>query len=884
MNPIAWLRSAADRFVRRARTEHELEEELAAHVQLRADDLERSGLPRVEAQRRARVEFGGRERVKEECRDAFAAGFVETLWRDFRFSLRVLRKSPGFTLVAVFTLALAIGANAVVFGILNALILRPIRLPQPESLYGIEHASQHSMYESYPDYVDLRDRNRSFEDLAGFTIEAIGLDTGETPVRTWAYAATGNFFDTLRIKPYLGRLFHASDERGPNSAPYAVLSYPYWHTHFNSDPGVIGRVVRVNKYPFTIIGVTPPDFRGIILFFTPDLYVPLVNQQQIEGRYTLDARAATPVFMSLGHLKPGVTPEQAAADLNSVGDYLESAHPKDHGTTRFVLARPGLYGNYMGAPMRGFLTALMLLAGLILLAACANLGSLFAARAADRSREVALRLALGANRLRILRQLLTEALLVALGGGAAGLWASTLLLRALALWRPLPKFPLNIPLEPDAYVYLVALGLALASGLLFGLVPARQVLRADPYQIVKAGPGAMAGRRTTVRDMLLVVQIAISAVLITSSIVAVRGLTRSLAVNYGFDPRHVMLADTDLAMARYLAPETPAVQKRMLAAVQSIPGVESAAIIGRVPLAAGGFVSSIYDDGTTDIRPSNATANAQRFHVSPGYFGAAGTPVLAGRDITWHDDLNAPRVAIVNREFARRVFGGVSNAIGARFKLRDGTRIQVAGVVENGKYTNLTEDPLLALFVPLQQMPQSEMELVIRSHRDSEQLATAIRAAVRGVDSALPLYVSTWERELDFALFPSHAATLALGVMGGMGAVLAITGLFGMAAYSVSKRLREIGIRMALGAQNKEVLSAALGRAMKLLAFGSAAGLVLGVLAARVLSSIVYQATPRDPVVLGGAFLVMSALGLLATWIPAHRALAANPLALLREE
>ena len=517
MKLFASVRSLASTLFQPSRISREMEDELRSHIQHRADDLARSGLPRTEAERRARVEFGGYERFKEECRDVLGGRFVDILIQDARFSLRVLRKSPGFTIVAILTLALAIGANAVVFGVLNGVILRPLNVPHAESLYGIEHGNEHNMWESYPDYVDLRDRNRSFEGLAAFTIDQVGLDTGENPSSAWIDAVSGNYFDVLGIQPYIGRFFHGSDEHGPNSAPYIVLSHGYWHTRFQDDPGVVGRIVRLNKHPFTIVGVAPPQFNGTLLFISPDFYVPMVNQEQVEGKNTLDARGTSLVFMAVGHLKAGVTPEQAVADLNSIGAYLEMTYPRDHGRTTFLLARPGLYGNYLGRPTRAFLTGLMLLAGLILLAACANLGSLFAARAADRSREVALRLALGASRNRILRQLLTEAVLISLVGGAVGLWGSVVLLRGLSVWHPVPRFPTNVPVSPDANVYAIALILALVSGLLFGIVPVRQVLRANPYQIVKAGPSGTVGRRITLRDLLLVAQIAICAVLVTSS-------------------------------------------------------------------------------------------------------------------------------------------------------------------------------------------------------------------------------------------------------------------------------------------------------------------------------------------------------------------------------
>ncbi len=871
----------------RRRMDEELKEELDFHIEMQARKNCRLDLDPVEAERQARLKFGSVDRASEECRDERGISLIETFIKDVRFGLRMLRKSPSFTGVAVMTLALAIGANAVVFGLMNGLILRPMNLPQPESLYSIEYDDGHQVNgaQSYLDYLDLRDRNRSFDGLAVFNIEQAGLDTGENPSRAWISEVSGNYFDVLRIQPYVGRLIHSSDEHGPNSAPYIVLSHAYWHTRFQDDPGVVGRTVQLNKHPFTIVGVTPPEFRGTLLPFSPDFFVPIVNHEQISGRGVLNLRRNRWIFQAIGHLKAGVTPEQAGDDLTSIGAYLEKTYPNEVGPTTFRLARPSLYGNFLGRPMRAFLGGLMLLAGLILLAACANLGGLFAARAADRSREVALRLALGATRIRILRQLFTEAVLVSVIGGVVGLWGSILMLRSLAAWHPIPRFPIVVPVNPDANVYGVALLLTLASGFLFGAVPVRQVLRTDPYEIVKSGSIVRIGRRITVRDALLVVQIAICAVLVTSSLVAFRGLVRSIQSDFGFEPRNALLMETVLDMAGYRSDTVPPMQKRIIDAIQAIPGVTSVGLVDRAPLGNGGFQSAyIFTDETADMRPANAVTEAAFYSISPDYFQAAGTVLSAGRAFSWHDDQNAPRVAVVNHEFAGRVFGSATNAIGSYFKRRDGTRIQIVGIVENGKYQNLTEDQHTAMFVPILQSPSSESSLVVRSNRDPQQLTAAMRSTMRGLDSGLPLMIETWNQKLDLVLFPSRVATVSLGVLGVMGAMLSITGIFGMAAYSVSKRKRELGIRMAVGAARKEVLQAALGRAFKLLAFGSAAGLFLGILATELLASIVYQATPRDPLVLAGVVLAMLLLGLLATWIPAQRALSIDPLMLLREE
>jgi predicted permease len=869
---------------RRDRVEQDLDDELNYHMERQIEQYVAQGQSPEQAGRAALRAMDGFTQRKEECRDTRRVHAFDDLAQDIRYGMRVLAKSPGFTSVAVLTLALAIGANAVVFGILNALVLRPLNVPRAESLYGLQRNDAHFGMESYRNYLDCRDRNRSFESLAGYSVTQAGLDTGDNPSRVWVVEATGNYFDVMGLKPHLGRFFHSSDEHGPNSAPYVVLSYAYWHSHFSDDRGVVGRVVRLNKHPFTILGVAPKDYHGTIVFFFPDVFVPLLNTEQVEGYSNLDARNVRWVFQTLGHLKPGITPAQAITDLNTIGGWLQTQYPKEVGAMSFKLVPPGLYGDYLGRPVKAFVAGLMLLAGLILLAACANLGSLFAARAADRSREVALRLALGASRNRILRTLFTEAVMIALMGGAAGLAGSVVLLRWLSVWQPVARFPINIPVTPDTNVYLAALLLALVSGALFGIVPVRQVLRTNPYQVIKAGPGGAIGRRLSARDLLLVTQITICAVLVTSSMVAVRGLMRSLDAEVGVEPRHAMLVNTILRMAGYSGEAMPGMQRRMIDSMQAIPGVDAVALVTMPPLEMGAPSQMVYKDETTDLRPSNMVADALRYSISPDYFQAARTRLLSGRSVTWHDDQNAPTVAVINREFARKVFGSTAKAMGSYFRMRGTGRVQVVGIVEDGKYVTLTEDATAAMFLPILQAPSNETWLVIRSNREERQLATAIQANLRKLDAGLPYYMQTWTKELEGALFASRVATVALGIMGMLGAMLAITGIFGMAAYSVSKRLRELGIRMALGARRQEILQAGLGRALKLLAVGSAAGMILGVLSTRVLASIVYEATPRDPLVLAGVIVAMLFLGLLATWIPAQRALSLNPLTLLREE
>jgi len=802
---------------------------------------------------------------------------------DVRVALRQLRKSPGFTVTAILTLALGIGANAVVFSVLNALVLRPVNVPRAQNLYMVQRLRYPA--QSYPDYLDLRDKNRTFESLVMFAIIGpVGVDTGRNPTTAWPYLASGNYFDALGIRPYLGRLFHAADEHGPNSAPYVVLSHAYWHGHFHDDANVVGRTVRINKNPFTIIGVAPPEFRGTELFFAPALWIPMVEQPTVEGFNALQYRGNHSAFV-VGRLKPGLTAAQATADLNALGAWLAKTYPADDDGISFTLARPGLVGDMLGGPARAFVAGLMLLAGLILLAACANLGSLFAAWTADRAKETALRLALGSGRGLVLRQMLMTAVLVSLAGGALGLAGGVAILRLLSAWQPIPDIPINVPVNPDAATYIVALALALGSGLLFGMMPMRQVMRADPWQAIRTGMAGVEGRRRfAVRDVLLAVQIAICAVLVTSSLVAVRGLARSLHSSFGFVPQNVTLAQTELHMAGYTDEKMPQMQRRMLEAAAAIPGVTAVGYVSNLPLGLGGGDSYVFTDSTTDYRPTNHAADAMNYNISPGYLEAAGTTLLAGRNLTLRDDKNAPKVALVNRRFAVKVFGSVDKAIGGHFKYWGGIRAEVVGVVEDGKYRTLTEDQQPAMFFSFLQQQSSDTWLLVRSGHDPGEISAALQHTLHGLDAALPLVVKPWNQEMSSALFAARVAAVALGVLGLLGAMLAVTGIFGMASYTVSKRLRELGIRMALGARRKQLLRAALGRAFVLLATGSAVGLLLGVLASKVLSYIVYQASPNDPVVLGGVVLTMFVLGLAAAWIPAQKAMTVDPMILLREE
>ena len=805
---------------------------------------------------------------------------------DIRYALRVLWKSPAFTVVALVTLMLGIGANVVVFGLVNAVLLRPLDVSDPKNLYQLRLGSWTNwklLTTSYPAFEDYQRRNTTFSAIAGFDGYCSATLHSDNIARSVSgYAVTGNYFDMLGVQPQVGRLIHAEDVRGTNSAPYIVLSDSLWRSAFNADLRVIGKTVRLNKDPFTVLGVAPPQFHGTEQFDWPDYFIPIVNY--FDSDY-LRNRTGHPLTV-LGRLKPGVTPQQAAENLTSIAAQLAKEYPQTDTGLPLRLVRPGLYAD-TGDVIRSSLYSVTALAMLVLVAACANLATLFAARAADRSRELAVRVALGASRWRLMRQLLTEASIVSLLGGAAGLLIAAMLLRVLDRGS-LPSFLGNSPfghvaVSVDARVYLVALVLTFLSGLLFGMIPARQVRRSSPLQAMKSGAvDSMPLRRFTSHDLLLGAQITICTLMVTSSFVAVRGMVRMLHTPLGFQPNGAMLAEIDLSEVEPRGDAPLEKKKAMIDALRSIPGVTAAGTLSKPPFTGGLRGIPVFTPGTTEFTLNNSVLMPLGLTISPGYFEAARTRLLNGRDVSWRDTIQTPYVAIVNGTFARKMWGDTP-AIGQRFVFLDHLR-EVVGVVEDGKYLEIQESPQPVVYLPLSQNEQANTVFAVRSYRPANEMVPAIERALNAIEPNAPIIVRGWWDALAGPLFPARAATIALGAMGVLAAMLALTGVLGMAAYNVSRRMKEIGIRVALGARQRHVIHTAVGRPFVLLGVGSFMGLVWGIFASRLLGQIVYQANPRDPIVVVAVVLTMALLGLAASAIPVLRALAVDPSKLLRAE
>lgn len=805
--------------------------------------------------------------------------------QDLRFAIRRLRQSPGFTSAAIITLALGIGANATIFTVINTILFRPLAVRQPEQLVFLNRGNAVNM--SYPTYKDVRDRNDVLTGTLAIRVMPMAMSSGDgNNSRIWGYEATGNYFDLLGVRPLLGRLFRPEDDDKPLTHPVLVLSYGFWQRRFAGDPNIAGKTVKINGLDYTVLGVTPASFNGTEIILIPDVWVPMSMEAQIEpGNDWLDRRFTHNIWV-LGRLKPGVTHQQAQASLNRVAAQIAREHPDSDEGMKIDLSPPGLVGNALRGPVIDFSVVLMGVAGLVLLLACVNLAGMLLARASDRRREIAVRLAIGARRSQLLRQLLTESLVLAIGGGAAA-FLLTLWLTDIFRTRALPfDLPLNTTLIADTRVLLFTFFAALGATLVFGLAPALQATRPDLLSALKNEAMTERLRRWHLRDFLVGAQVTLCVVLLISSVLVIRSLQGALSMRLGFNPDHAISVSFDLGLQGYSDERGRAFQQRLLDRAAALPGVQSAGIIDNMPLRIGMNGSNVSIIGKP-LPPVSKMKQAVIYRLSPGYLRAAGTRLLAGRDIDTRDRANAPGVALVNETFVRQLLPG-ENAIGKHFRLGPGEKspaVEIVGVVEDGKYESIGEDPKPAVFGPLAQRYDAMTTLVVRSALPPDEATRSLRAIIAAMDPTLTLFnVGSLKDQLGFSLFPARIAALVLGAFGLIAVVLASTGVFAMMAYAVSRRTREIGIRVALGARSAQVLQLVLRRTLTLLATGVLLGTAIAFAGGPLLGAILYGVGPRDPLTYLLALLLMAAVAMLACWYPARRAMRIHPSSALREE
>ena len=805
---------------------------------------------------------------------------MDHLLQDSRLAFRRLRQSPGFAAAAIATLALGIGANTTTFSAINKLILRPLPVERPGQLVFLNTATGSN--QSYPGYKDFRDRNRSLSGLVAYRPAPVAMSQNGNNAHVWGYEVSGNYFQVLGVQAILGRTLTPADDDKPGAHPVIVLNYDCWQRRFAADPEIAGKSIKINGLGYTILGVMPRGFFGTELILAPEFWVPITMEAQIEpGNNWLDQRGDWNIW-ALGRLKPGVTSAQAEAELNLVAAGMIREHPELEGM-RIRLSPPGLMGTTLRGSVIGFAAVLMGVAGLVLLIACTNLASLLLARASDRRKEIAVRLALGASRWRLVRQLLVESLVLSVGGAAAGLLVAVWIVDAIGNWHP----PIDVPIDTrfliDYRVLIFTAAAGLLTTLLFGLAPAVQAARTDLLAALKNSSISRRMRRWQLRELIVTAQIALSVVLLVGTVLVVRSLQRALTINVGFNPRNAVAVAFDLGLAGYDESRAGEFQRRVVEKVSALPGIQSAGLANSLPLSLDQSTTGIRRQDRPEPKPSELP-HANYYMVDPGYFHTMQTRLVAGRDFDQRDRKNSPAVAVVNQSLARRVFPN-ENALGKRLVGWNRKPVEIIGIVEDGKYVSLNDSATPAIFWPIRQRYNATTTLVARSPLPADQVVRMIEQVVHDMDPGLPFFqAGSLDDHLRLPLFPARVAASLLGAFGGLAIVLAATGVYGVMAYAVSRRRREIGIRIAIGASRRQVMGLVLRRTAMMLATGACLGALAALAIGDLFSPILYGVTSKDPAAFALAALLMAAVALSAAWIPARSATSIEPASALREE
>jgi predicted permease len=806
---------------------------------------------------------------------------IEDVLRDLRYALRTLSRSSLFAVTSILSIALGVGVNALVLSVVNGLVFRPLPVTDPSSLVFVERDGGIPAH-SFPAYRDMRDRNATLDGMAGYRITRMDVDADGTVAREWGYLATGNYFDLLGVVPAAGRLLQRSDDDAAGASPYAVLSYEYWQSRFAGSESIVGSSIRINRLAYTVLGVAPPGFYGTEVFYRPAIWVPMAMQAQIEiGNPWLENRNTMNTWV-IGRLAPGVSVAQAEANLTAIERQSAEEAGQPTNSPPLKLTRPGLVGDAGGAPARAFGIGVLLLASLVLVTACVNLAGASAARAADRQREFAIRLSIGAGRKRIYRQILTETVALAIAGGAVGMLATMVLAQALSAWQLPFAFPVRVDVRPDVRVFALVFLLSLAAGLVFGLAPARLAARMDTNAALRSANGIQRAR-WPVRELLVGLQVALCLLLVTACLTSVRSLDRFLNMPIGFEPQDLTIASFDLSLAGYERAQGESLQRQAFERAGALPGVDNAAYASSLPLSQNWSSSNVYvNDELTPV--TSELPLAAKYAVSPGFFATLRTRIIDGRELEWSDNAEGRRVAVVNEAFVRQILR-TTEGVGREFRLgRGGPAIEIVGVAETGKYQTLTETDTPTVFAPILQDYNGTTVLLVRSTLPTAGLGDELREIVAGIDPTMPLSgVESAERILDGVLLPMRAAASALSGFAALAVMLAITGIHGLVAYAVSHRRREIAIRVAVGAPGARILRLLVARVAGLVAAGILAGLMLVVAARGVLQNIVYGASPTDLATILVAAIIFAVIGVAACWAPVRTALRLDPRAVLHE-
>lgn len=811
---------------------------------------------------------------------------MEILIKDLRYAIRAMQKSPSFTAVAILSLALGIGANAAIFSLVNAILFRPLPVSEPARLVEVTPTRQESEFGSfsYPLYRDFRDRNEVFEALAVYRFAPMSLSREGNNDRIWGFIVSGNYFDMLGVKPAAGRFFNQEDDRVPGANPVAVLSYRCWQRRFGGDPNLVGKEITINSNRFDVVGIAPEGFVGTVLIFTPEIWVPTMMAHQIEPGSNWLENPRNEVLFALGRLKHGVSEAQATQSLNTLMASLVSVYPHLEGLT-VQLSSPGLVLPMLRKGTLAFSFVLMAAVALVLLIACTNLANMLLARSTRRRREIAIRLALGASRARLIRQLLTESILLALAGGVSGWVVAVWMVNLAGAFQPPVDFALTIDLKIDWRVLSFCLGISLISGLIFGLMPALQSTKSDLASALKDESLAAGHRRSRLRSALVIAQVALSLVLLVAAGLIVRSLQQVQTIGPGFRTDRTITMSVDLGLQGYTEERGLEFYKELIARAEALPGVRAASLASHLPLALNRNSTSIYIEGQPVPRASEVP-EIQNSTVWPKYLEAMGIPLVDGREFTVRDDTKESRFVIVNETFAHRFWPG-QNALGKRISRRkpDGPFWEVIGVAKDGKYWSLGEDPQPFVYFPMMRDYENSAALVINTNVEPRGVINAIRREVQEMDPNLPVFdAKTMDEHMQLSLLPLRAGAWVAGSFAVLALALAGLGIYGVMAYSVSQRTREIGIRMALGATSGNVLGLVIKQGGRLAAIGLGAGLAGSFALTRLMSSVLYGVSPTDMATFAVVSSVLAAVVLFACYVPARRAARIDPMIALRHE
>jgi predicted permease len=884
MNPIGRFAKKLSMLLGRKRFSSDLDEEMAFHREQTERELMAGGVAPEAARYAAMRQFGNTTRVKEESHEVVGFSF-ESLIQDIRYALRQLGSNPGFTAIITLTLALSIGANSAIFSVIQGVLLKPLPYPHSEQIVRLFLTSPE--YPKFPlnpfDFLDFRARNKSFASMAAFTRGDVQLSGSGQPVELSGFGITSGYFRVLGIAPKLGREFDWNAEI-PGNGLQVILSDRVWRTRFNADPAIVGRSVTLNMQPFTVIGVMPPgtEHPGNVYHAVPygesvDVWWPF----SFAGN---PAQRGSHFLEGIARLKPGVTAEQANGEMNALMVQIGN----EHGGTGWKTLVIPLYREIVGANQR-MLLILLGAVGMVLMIACANAANLLLARAASRQREVAVRLALGAPRKRLIRQMLTESLVIALLGGSLGAALAEGGVRALVALLP-AGFPRAHDIHVNAIVFAFTFLVSIFTGIIFGLAPALQASRMDPRRgLYEGGRGSTgSARQQRLRSALVVSEVSLACILLIGAGLMLRSFLNQLNLNPGFEQNHVLTASLSLPHAVYKDGEAKGrFFARLIAGLRSVPGVESAGAGSDLPWTgydenAGGF-------NIEGKQPPPHQEFHARYHMAtPDYFRAIGIPLIRGRFFTDADTDSAPKVVVINQSMASRYWPG-EDAVGKRFTFEDKPKdkdwMRIVGVVGDvkDKPDSLSAEP--AFWWPHLQQPYSDMSVVIRSSGDPRQLADALRSQVRQLDPTLAVAnVRLMNQIADESIATPRFAFSLVGLFAALAVVLAAIGTYGVVSYSVSERTPEFGLRLALGAQPDSVLRMVLVQAMRLAVGGAAIGLAVALLLARVMKTLIYNVSPDDPATFAAVIAMVIAIALIACYLPARRAARANPMTALRTD